>query len=101
MRAANLMVQAYGVGALDELPKAVSAKLLVAAATKPPTTNVYQQLAALAYQAKQNRVGDLAADRAVELAEPSQRKQLRSALTLFKKQATADAALAATTTTPG
>ncbi|HEX4363167.1 MAG TPA: hypothetical protein VHZ75_01360 [Solirubrobacteraceae bacterium] len=101
VRAANLMVQAYGTGALDQLAKAVSAKLIVAAATKPPTTNVYQQLAALAYQAKQNRVGDLAANRAVELASPSQRKQLRSALTLFKKQAAANAALAASTTTTG
>ena len=49
LRAANLMVQAYQ--GLEKLPEAVRAKQLVTAAEKPPSSNLYQQLAALAYQA--------------------------------------------------
>ena len=69
------MVQAYQ--GLDDLTKAVRAKQLVTAAEKNPTSNQFQQLAALAYQAGETRVGDLAATRAVDLAEPSERKALR------------------------
>jgi hypothetical protein len=99
LRAANLMVQAYQ--GVDDLPKAVRAKQLVTAAEKPPSSNLYQQLAALAYQAGDNRLGDLAATRAVDLAPPDQRKDLKTALETFKTQAAAQAAQgAATTTTP-
>ena len=99
LRAANLMVQAYQ--GVDDLPKAVRAKQLVTAAEKPPSSNLYQQLAALAYQAGDDRLGDLAATRAVDLAPPDQRKDLKTALETFKTQAAAQAAQgAATTTTP-
>ena len=81
------MVQAYQ--GLDELPKAVRAKQIVTAAEKNPTSNQFQQLAALAYQAGENRVGDLAATRAIDLAEPSERKALRTALQTFKPQVAA------------
>jgi len=97
LRAANLMVQAYqGTGELDE---AVRAKQLVTAAEDPPSSNLYQQLAALAWQAGENRVGDLAASRAVDLAEPADRKELRDALKAYKTQVASQAAQGATTTT--
>ncbi|MBW3607584.1 MAG: hypothetical protein KY463_04390 [Actinobacteria bacterium] len=98
LRAANLMVQAYQ--AIDELPKAVRAKQLVTAAEDPPSSNSYQQLAALAYQAGDNRVGDLAATRAIDLAPADQRKDLRTALESYKQQIAAQAAQGAATTTP-
>ena len=96
LRAANLMVQAYQ--GLDELTKAVRAKQIVTAAEKNPTSNQFQQLAALAFQAGDNRVGDLAATRALDLAEPSERKALRTALQTFKSQVAAQQAQQATTT---
>lgn len=98
LRAANLMVQVYQ--GLDELPKAVRAKQLVTAAEKPPSSNLYQQLAALAYQAGDNRLGDLSSGRAVELVPPSERKALRAALETFKTQVAAQAAQGAATTAP-
>jgi hypothetical protein len=96
LRAATLMVQAYQ--GLDDLKKAVRAKQIVTAAEKNPTSNQFQQLAALAYQAGDNRVGDLAATRAVDLAEPADRKELRTALDTFKSQVAAQQAQQATTT---
>jgi hypothetical protein len=96
LRAATLMVQAYQ--GLGDLKKAVRAKQIVTAAEKHPTSNQFQQLAALAYQAGDNRVGDLAATRAVDLAEPADRKELRTALETFKSQVAAQQAQQATTT---
>jgi hypothetical protein len=99
LRAANLMVQAYQ--GLNELPKAVRAKQIVTAAEKNPTSNQFQQLAALAYQAGDNRVGDLAATRAVDLAEPSDRKALRTQFETFKAQVAAQQAQQTTTAPTG
>jgi hypothetical protein len=101
LRAANLMVQAYQ--GLGELPKAVRAKQLVTAAERPPSSNLYQQLAALAYQAGDNRLGDLASNRAVDLAPAAERKQLRADLQTFKQSVAAQAAqqAAQATTTTG
>ena len=90
------MVQAYQ--GLDDLTKAVRAKQLVTAAEKNPTSNQFQQLAALAWQAGENRVGDLAATRAIDLEEPSERKALRTALQTFKTQVAAQQAQQVTTT---
>ena len=95
VRAANLMVQVYGAGALNELPKAVRAKQIVTAAEDPPSSNQFQQLAQLAYQAGETRVGDLAARRAVDLAPKKDRKALRDALAQLKKQGAAGAAAGA------
>jgi hypothetical protein len=101
VRVARLMVQAYSQSALNEPPNAVHAMQLVTAAEKPPSTNLYQQLAQLAYLAGDNRTGDLAAERAIELAPKSDRKDLSAALKTLKTQAAAQAAQAAlTTTTP-
>jgi hypothetical protein len=87
VRTAKFMVQAYEANALNELPKAVRAKEIVTAATKPPSSNLYAQLAELAYRAKDTRSADLAADRAVQLAAPKDRKALRTALNGLKSQA--------------
>jgi hypothetical protein len=88
VRAAKFMVQAYEQNALNELTKAVRAKEIVTGAQKPPSSNLFAQLAELAYRAGEPRVGDLAADRAVSLAPKDQRKPLRTALDGLKKQAT-------------
>lgn len=86
VRAANLMAQAYSQDGLNDLPKAVKAKQIVTAAEDPPSSNLYVQLAQLAYQAGDTRVGDLAAERAVGLADREDRKDLRTALDALKAQ---------------
>ena len=98
VRAANLMVQAYGANGVNELRKAVQAKQIVTEAEKPPSSNLYAQLAVLAYQAGETRTGDLAATRAVDLAPKEDRKELRSTLDVLKTQAAKDAAQATATT---
>jgi len=101
VRTAKFMVQAYEAGALNELGKAVQAKQIITAATDPPSSNLFAQLAELAYRAKDTRTADLAADRAVQLAAPKDRKALRTALTSLKTQAQSAQAPGATTTPTG
>lgn len=101
VRVARLMVQAYSRTALNEPANAVKAMQLVTAAEKPPSTNLYQQLAQLAYLAGDNRTGDLASERAVELAPEADRKALREALKSLKTQAAAQATQATTTPAAG
>jgi hypothetical protein len=96
VRVARLMVQAYSETGLNEPTKAVQAMQLVAGAEDPPSTNLYQQLARLAYIAGDTRTGDLAAGRAVDLAPKADRKTLRAALKSLKTQAAAQP----TVTTP-
>ncbi len=101
VRAANLMAQAYGMEGLNDLPKAVRAKQIVTAAERPPSSNQYAQLAQLAYQAGDTRVGDLAATRAVDLAPKEDRQALRKALDTLKTQSAAQAAQGAQGAAPG
>lgn len=101
VRNANLMVQAYGANGLNQLDKAVVAKQIVVSAEKPPNSNQFAQLAVLAYQAGDNRTGDLAGVRAVDLAPKDQRTALRKQLALLKTQIAAQAAQQATTTPAG
>jgi hypothetical protein len=98
VRTAKFMVQAYESGALNELDKAVRAKQVITAATKPPTSNLFAQLAELAYRAKDTRTADLAANRAVALAAPKDRKLLRTTLNGLKTQALSAQTQGATTT---
>lgn len=98
VRAANLMVQAYGATGLNQLDKAVRAKQIVTEAERPPSSNLYAQLAVLAYQAGDDRTGDLAGQRAVDLAPSGERKALEAQLDVLKKQAASDRAQQATTT---
>lgn len=88
VRAAKLMVNAYGTNGLSELKKAVAAKQIVTAAEDPPSSRDYALLAQLAYQAGEVRVADLAATRAVDLAEPNERKALRAAFKALKASGT-------------
>jgi hypothetical protein len=95
------MAVAYDSAALNELTKAVRAQEIVTAATKPPNTNLYQQLARLAYRAGDVRSGDLAGARAVELAPKVDRKALQAQLDALKAQAVQQQTPGATTTTTG
>jgi hypothetical protein len=88
---ALLMTRAFGQEGLNQPVKAVKAMAIVTAETKPPSSNLYQQLAVLAYRAGQTSTGDLAADKAVELAEPDMRTQLRAALKQLKTDAASGA----------
>jgi hypothetical protein len=101
VRAANLMVQAYGQSALNELDKAVRAKQIVTAAERPPSANLYAQLAQLAYLAHDTRVGDLAAARALDLTPKADRKPLKTALDALKKSAAAQPTQGAAPSTTG
>jgi hypothetical protein len=98
VRAAKFMVQAYEANALNELDKAVRAKQIVTAAQQPPSSNLYAQLAELAYRAGETRVADLAADRAVALAPRSDRKALRETLDGLKTRAATQGSQPTTTT---
>jgi hypothetical protein len=101
VRTAKFMVQAYEANALNDLPKALRAKEIVTDATKPPSSNLYAQLAELAYRANDTRTADLAADRAVRLAAPKDRKALRTALDGLKASAQTQQTPGATTTPTG
>jgi hypothetical protein len=101
VRTAKFMVQAYEANGLNELPKAVRAMEIVTGATRPPSSNLYAQLAELAYRAKDTRSADLAGDRAVQLAAPKDRKALRTALDGLKTQALSQQTQGATTTPTG
>jgi hypothetical protein len=98
-RVARLMVQVYAATGIDEPTNAVKAMEIVTAAEKPPSSNLFAQLAQLAYQAGQTRTGDLASGRAVDLADKSARKALKAQLDQIKTAAATAAAQAATTTT--
>jgi len=88
---AGYMVQAFSETGLDRPAKAVQAMEMVID-VRGDNSNLYSQLAVLAYQAGQNRKGDLAADKAVELANPADRKMLRENLQQAKVRAVADQA---------
>ncbi|MDQ3631132.1 MAG: hypothetical protein M3417_07690 [Actinomycetota bacterium] len=73
------MAQALGPGGLNELDKAVNALEIVA--EEQPTAPIYASLAALAYQAGDDRTGDLSRAEALELADSEdERDQIRQAI---------------------
>ncbi len=84
---ARLMSQAYAQPGLNEPIKAVRAFEIVTAAEDPPSSNLFAQLARLAYDAGETRTGDLAADRAVDLAPKDNKSLLRTTLEQIKTQA--------------
>jgi hypothetical protein len=84
---ASTMVRVYGEG-LNEPVKAVRAMEILTAETKPPNPRLYARLAQLSYAAGEERVGDLATTRAVELSKPDERKALREFLKSAKAQGT-------------
>jgi hypothetical protein len=95
--AASFMVQAFSSAGLDKPEKAVRAMEMVID-VRGENANLYSQLAVLAYQAGQTRKGDLAADKAVDLAPAADRKLLRENLDSAKTQAAGDAAAQQTVT---
>ena len=82
---ASLMVQAYSQFGINDPVKAVAAQEVIAEAR--PKSATFANLAVLAYQAGQTRKGDLATERAVDLADADDRKTLRSELKSAKEQA--------------
>jgi hypothetical protein len=75
------------LSALGDEAAAVRAQEIVLDGLEDPGFGDYAQLAALAYGAGQTRKGDLAADRAKELAPRDQREQLEQSLQQAKAQA--------------
>ena len=81
---AALMVQAFSPTALNRPKDGVAAAEIVADAR--PSAQTYFQLALFAYAAKQNRKGDLAGRKAVELAPKDQRAAVKSQVDSAKQQ---------------
>jgi hypothetical protein len=79
---------------------AVRAQEIIIDGLDKPAFGDYAQLAALAYGAGQTRKGDLAAERAVELAPKDRREEIKSALEAQKTQAATSAAQGAAGSTP-
>ena len=75
------------LGALGDDAGAVRAQEIIIDKLPKPAFGDYAQLAALAYGAGQTRKGDLAADRAVELAPKAERENVKAAIDQAKQQA--------------
>jgi hypothetical protein len=80
---ASLMVRVYI--ALNDMPKAVTAQEIITEAR--PKSATFQQLAELAYTAGQIRKGDLARQKALDLADTADRPTVKSELDQAKQQA--------------
>jgi hypothetical protein len=83
-RVATLMVQAYSQAGLNDPKKAVAAQEIITEVR--PKDSTFATLAVLAYQAGQTRKGDLAAEKAVELAPKDERESLKGQLESAKTQ---------------
>jgi hypothetical protein len=81
---ATLMVQAFSPVGLNRPKDGVTAAEFVADAR--PSAQTYYQLAVFAYAAKQTRKGDLAGEKAVELAPAAQRAAVKSQVDAAKSQ---------------
>jgi hypothetical protein len=95
---AKLMVRVYGAEGLNQPASAVQVLQLVVAA-EPKNASYYAALAEYAYKAKNTRVGDLAAAKAVVLAPAAQRASVKKQLEALKKSPEGGEIL--TTTTNG
>lgn len=80
---ARLMAQAFGPTALNEPAEAAATWEIVTEAE--PSSVAFSNLAQYAYLAGQERKGDLAAAKAVELAPEAQRRVVRSTLERAKR----------------
>lgn len=81
---AALMLQAFGPLGLNRARDGVVAAEIVADAR--PSSQTFYQLALFAYAAGQTRKGDLAGERAVELAPKDQRAAVKAQIDAAKKQ---------------
>jgi hypothetical protein len=78
------MVRVFGQEGLNEPAEAVHVLQIVVAA-RPTSASLYALLAQYAYQAKNPRVGDLAAAKAISLAPAAERARLKIQLAAIKK----------------
>lgn len=98
---AAIMVQVYvQPGGLNNAQKAVAAQEYVID-SQPESYGLYAQLAQYAYAAGQTRKGDLAAQKAVDLAPKSQRDTLKQSLEEVKSNAAGGAATDGATSASG
>jgi hypothetical protein len=95
-RVAGLMVRAFDSTGLNRPADAVKAQEIITEARPKYTT--FATLAIYAYQAGQARTGDLASQKALELAPKDQRNTLKSQLDQAKKASPAASAPSATPT---
>jgi hypothetical protein len=95
---AQLVLPIYAPGGLNQPSEAVQVLQIIVAA-KPNSASRYAELAEYAYKAKNVRVADLAAAKAVALAPPTQRVRLKKELEEIKKNPSGEKVY--TTTTNG
>jgi hypothetical protein len=95
---AQLVLPIYAPGGLNQPAEAVQVLQIIVAA-KPNSASRYAELAEYAYKAKNIRVADLAAAKAVALAPPAQRVRLKKELEEIKKNPSGEKIY--TTTTNG
>jgi hypothetical protein len=95
---AQLVLPIYAPNGLDQPSQAVAVLQIIVAA-KPNSVSRYAELAEYSYKAKNTRVGDLAAARAVALAPANERIRLKKELEEFKKNPSGEKVY--TTTTNG
>lgn len=94
--AAGIARQIFAETGLNKPEKAVRAQEILIDANPNAGYGDYANLAVLAYQAGQTRKGDLAAQRAEDLAPKGQKKEVRAAIEAQKATATQQAAQGAT-----
>jgi hypothetical protein len=95
---AQLVARIYGEEGLNEPEKAVQA-LQIVTAERPNSAHFYAELAIFAFKAKNTRVGDLAAGKAIQLAPANERTRLKTELAEVKSHPTGGQTF--TTTTNG
>lgn|ERR1035437_3429440 len=95
---AQLMVTVYGEEGLKQPAEAVQVLQIVVAA-RPTSAALYAALAEYAYKAHNERVGDLAAEKAVTLAPSTDRTRVKNELAEVKKNPSGEKTY--TTTTNG
>ncbi|HTA13479.1 MAG TPA: hypothetical protein VK781_01315 [Solirubrobacteraceae bacterium] len=81
------MLRVFSEEGLNQPAEAVQVMQLVIAA-KPPSAALYGRLAAYAYQAKNTRVGDLAAQKTITLTPAAQRSKVETELARIKSNPT-------------
>ena len=86
---AQLIYRIYSEEGLNEPAKAVQALTIIVETRK--TAAYYSQLAIYAYKAKNARLGDLASEKAVQLAPANERVRLKSELAEIKANPSASA----------
>jgi hypothetical protein len=85
--AAGIMVKVYSPQALNQPDKMVAAQEVITEVR--PKSRTFATLAVLAYQAGQTRTGDLARQKALDLADPADRQTLKSQIDQEKQAALA------------